>query len=289
MDPVFKQKLRRKLIQVAAFGFTNCHAGNFITGKLYQGKFKQFCTPGLNCYSCPAATVSCPIGSLLAVTGRMDLKVSFYVWGFLLAIGALAGRAVCGFICPFGLLQDLLGAIPIRKFRLPKMLTYVKYALLGVFVVAVPTVLIFATGKSAPLFCKYICPAGTLEGAVPLLLTHESLRESAGVLFWIKFSILILVIAGCLFVRRFFCKILCPLGAIYGLLNKVSLYHITVDKKKCINCGKCADACMMDVDPVKYPRSAECIRCGACRAICPKGAITIGFGSGKKQVSSECK
>ena len=286
MEPVFKQKLRRKLIQIAAFGFTNCHAGNFITGKLYKGNFKQFCTPGLNCYSCPAATVSCPIGSLLAVTGRVDLKVSFYVWGFLLAIGALVGRAVCGFICPFGLLQDLLGAVPLRKFRLPKVLTYVKYVVLGVFVVVVPTILVFATGKSAPLFCKYICPAGTLEGAVPLLLTHESLRDSAGVLFWIKLSILILVISGCLFIRRFFCKILCPLGAIYGLLNKVSLYHITVDKKKCINCGKCAEACLMDVDPVKHPRSAECIRCGACRAICPKGAITIGFGKGKKQVSS---
>ena len=282
MEPVFKQKLRRKLIQIAAFGFTNCHAGNFITGKLYKGNFKQFCTPGLNCYSCPAATVSCPIGSLLAVTGRVDLKVSFYVWGFLLAIGALFGRAVCGFICPFGLLQDLLGSVPLRKFRLPKILTYMKYVVLGIFVVVVPTILVFATGKSAPLFCKYICPAGTLEGAVPLLLTHESLRDSAGVLFWVKLSILVLVIAGCLFVRRFFCKILCPLGAIYGLLNKVSLYHITVDKSKCINCGKCAESCMMDVDPVKHPRSAECIRCGACRAVCPKGAITIGFGSGKK-------
>ena len=282
MEPVFKQKLRRKLIQIAAFGFTNCHAGNFITGKLYKGNFKQFCTPGLNCYSCPAATVSCPIGSLLAVTGRVDLKVSFYVWGFLLAIGALVGRAVCGFICPFGLLQDLLGSVPLRKFRLPKILTYMKYVVLGIFVVVVPTILVFATGKSAPLFCKYICPAGTLEGAVPLLLTHESLRDSAGVLFWVKLSILVLVIAGCLFVRRFFCKILCPLGAIYGLLNKVSLYHIAVDKSKCISCGKCAESCMMDVDPVKHPRSAECIRCGACRAVCPKGAITIGFGSGKK-------
>ena len=90
MEPVFKQKLKRKLIQIAAFGFTNCHAGNFLTGKLYKGKFKEFCTPGLNCYSCPAATVSCPIGSLLAVTGRADFKVSFYVWGFLLAIGAVS-------------------------------------------------------------------------------------------------------------------------------------------------------------------------------------------------------
>ena len=283
MEPVFKQKLKRKLIQIAAFGFTNCHAGNFLTGKLYKGRFKEFCTPGLNCYSCPAATVSCPIGSLLAVTGRADFKVSFYVWGFLLAIGAVLGRAVCGFLCPFGLLQDILGAIPVKKFRLPKILTYVKYAVLGVFVVIVPTILVLATDKSAPLFCKYICPAGTLEGAVPLLLTHESLRDSAGTLFWVKLAILILVLVGCLFVRRLFCKVLCPLGAIYGLLNKVSLYHITVDKSKCINCGKCAEACMMDVDPSKCPHSAECIRCGACKTVCPTGALTIGFGSGRKK------
>ncbi len=286
-DPVFKQKIRRKLIQIAAFGFTNCHAGNFITGKLYNGKFKEFCTPGLNCYSCPAAAVSCPIGSLLAVTGRADLKVSFYVWGFLLAIGAVLGRAVCGFLCPFGLLQDMLGAIPLFKLRLPKALTYVKYVILGAFVIVIPTVLVIATGKSAPLFCKYICPAGTLEGAVPLLLTHEQLRDSAGALFWLKAGILVLVILGCLFVRRFFCKLLCPLGAVYGLLNKVSLYHLTVDKSKCIDCGRCAGCCPMDVDPVKHPRSAECIRCGACRAACPAGAITIGFGDGKKRAGTE--
>ena len=286
-DKVFRQKIRRKLIQIAAFGFTNCHAGNFITGKLYNGKFKEFCTPGLNCYSCPAATVSCPIGSLLAVTGRADLKVSFYVWGFLLAIGAVLGRAVCGFLCPFGLIQDLLGAIPVRKFRLPKILTYVKYAVLALMVIIIPTVLIIATGHAAPLYCKYICPAGMLEGAIPLLLTHETLRDSAGVLFWVKLAILLAVIAGSVFVRRFFCKIGCPLGAIYGLLNKVSLYHLTVDRDKCIDCGKCAGCCPMDVDPVKAPRSAECIRCGACKAVCPKGAITIGFGSGRKTAKRE--
>lgn len=185
-------------------------------------------------------------------------------------------------MCPFGLIQDLLGAIPVRKFHLPKILTYVKYAVLALMVIIIPTVLIIATGHAAPLYCKYICPAGMLEGAVPLLLTHDSLRDSAGVLFWVKLVILIAVIMGSVFVRRFFCKIGCPLGAIYGLLNKVSLYHLTVDKDKCIDCGKCAGCCPMDVDPVKSPRSAECIRCGACRAVCPKGAITIGFGSGKK-------
>ncbi len=277
-----KQKIRRKLIQIAAFGFTNCHAGNFLTGKLYNGRFKEFCTPGLNCYSCPAATVSCPIGALLAVTGRVDLKFSFYVWGFLLAIGALLGRFVCGFLCPFGLLQELIALIPVKKFHLKKIFTYVKYVVLALLVIILPLTLLIATGKTEPMYCKYICPAGTLEAGIPMLLTHESLRDSAGVLFFVKLGILVAVLIGCIFIKRFFCKLLCPLGAIYGLLNKVSLYHITIDKSKCINCGKCLKACQMDVDPHLEPRSAECIRCGACKTVCPTGAITIGFGSHKE-------
>lgn len=277
-----KQKIRRKLIQIAAFGFTNCHAGNFITGKLYNGRFKDFCTPGLNCYSCPAASVSCPIGALLAITGRADLKFSFYVWGFLLAIGALIGRAVCAFLCPFGLIQELIALIPVKKFNLPKPLTYVKYIILALGVIVIPLVLVTTQGSTPPIYCKYICPAGTLEAGIPMLLTHSNLSNSIGPLFYVKLGILVAVILGCVLIKRFFCKLLCPLGAIYGLLNKISLYHIRIDKSKCINCGKCRSACQMDVDPHLTPRSAECIRCGACKTVCPTGAITIGFGDHKE-------
>ena len=95
----------RGWIQAAAALLTNIHLPNFLQGKLYQGGGKAVCVPGLNCYSCPAATTACPIGAMQAVNGSIDFKTSFYVWGMILAFGVVLGRAVCGFLCPFGLIQ----------------------------------------------------------------------------------------------------------------------------------------------------------------------------------------
>ncbi len=269
--------IKRKLIQIAAFGFTNSHLGNFAGGKLYTGKWKQFCNPGLNCYSCPAATLACPIGAMQAVAGSMQYNFSFYVVGFLLAAGVLLGRFVCGWICPFGLVQELFYKIPSRKYRLPKLFTYVKYGILVLFVIVLPVTATNYMGMGKPAFCQYICPSGTLFGGIAMTATHPELRTAAGPLFLLKISILVLTLLACVPVFRFFCKTLCPLGAIYGLLNKISIYHLEVDKQSCIQCGKCARTCKMDVDPVAAPNSAECIRCGACAAGCPKQAIRLGI------------
>lgn len=275
--------VRRKLIQIAAFGFTNTHIGNFAAGKLYTGKWKQFCNPGLHCYSCPAATLACPIGAMQAVAGSMQFNFSFYVVGFLLAVGVLLGRFVCGWICPFGLVQELFYKIPSRKCKLPKLFTYVKYVILILFVIVLPVTATNYMGMGQPAFCQYICPSGTLFGGIPMTATHPELRTTTGFLFGLKMGILLLTIIASVFVFRFFCKTLCPLGAIYGLLNKVSIHHLDVDKSACIQCGKCARTCKMDVNPVTSPRSAECIRCGACAAACPKQAIRLGFRNGSKK------
>lgn len=276
--------IKRKLIQIAAFGFTNSRLGNFAGGKLYTGKWKQFCNPGLNCYSCPAATLACPIGAMQAVAGSMQYNFSFYVVGFLLAAGVLLGRFVCGWICPFGLVQELFYKIPSRKYRLPKLFTYVKYGILVLFVIVLPVTATNYMGMGKPAFCQYICPSGTLFGGIAMTATHPELRTAAGPLFLLKISILVLTLLACVPVFRFFCKTLCPLGAIYGLLNKISIYHLEVDKQSCIQCEKCARTCKMDVDPVAAPNSAECIRCGACAAGCPKQAIRLGFSA--KDISS---
>ena len=275
--------IKRKAIQVAAFGFSNAQVGNFAGGKLYTGKWKQFCNPGLNCYSCPAASLACPIGALQAVSGSMNYSLSFYVWGFLLAIGVLFGRFICGWICPFGLIQELMNKIPTKKFKLPKPFTYIKYVVLVLFVMVLPVAVTNYMGVGKPAFCEFICPSGTLLGGIPMMLTHPELRSTVGGLFALKVTILIIIIVGCIFIFRFFCKTICPLGAIYGLLNKISIYHLEVDKDACVNCGKCSRVCKMDVDPVKCPNSAECIRCGACKAACPKDAISIGFGKKYKK------
>lgn len=271
------QGVKRKLIQLAAFGFTNSRLGNFAAGKLYTGSWKRFCAPGLNCYSCPAATFACPIGAMQAVSGSMQFRFSFYAVGFVLAIGVLFGRFVCGWLCPFGLFQELLHKIPTRKLRLPKWAKYVKYGILAVFVLILPVAVTNFMGMGQPAFCQYICPAGTLEGGIPLLLTHPELRGALGWLFSLKTAILVAVIVGSVLVQRFFCKLMCPLGAIYGLLNKVSFCRLHVDGKKCIQCGQCAKCCPMDVNPVTQASSAECIRCGKCAAKCPTKAIHIGF------------
>lgn len=269
--------IKRKIVQVVAFGYSNMYLVNFNGGKIYKGKWKQFCNPGLNCYSCPAASFACPIGALQAVNGSMDFNFSFYVVGLLLAFGVVFGRGVCGWLCPFGLLQEFIHKVPSPKLKLKKGFLYIKYVILVIFVILLPIVATNYMGMGKPAFCQFICPAGTLQGGIPLLSTHEELRETIGSLFSLKMAILILTIAGCILVYRFFCRVICPLGAIYGLMNKVSIYHLEVNKHQCINCGKCKNVCKMEVDPVKQKDSAECIRCKACVAACPNKAIQISF------------
>ena len=197
--------------------------------------------------------------------------------GFVLALGVICGRAICGFVCPFGLIQELLYKMPFPKKKLWKGFTYVKYLMLLVFVLVLPVVNTNIVGMGEPAFCEYICPVGTLEGGIPLLGTHPELRSMLGALFSFKMCILIVTLIGCLMVCRFFCKVMCPLGAIYGLLNKISLYHMEIDKERCISCGMCSANCPMDVDPVKHPDSAECIRCGKCTEKCPRQALGLRF------------
>ena len=253
--------MKRRLIQLAATILTNPHATNFFSGKLYRGELKNFCAPGLNCWSCPATTLSCPIGALQ--TG------SFYAAGFIILIGLIFGRAVCGFLCPFGLIQELLNKIPSPKIFLPKKLLSVKYFLLIIFVLILPV----ATELNEPTFCEYICPAGTLEAGLPLIATHEEFRGVLGKLFALKIFILIAVIFLCIMIHRFFCRVMCPLGAIYGLLNKYSFYQINYCADKCIGCDKCKKNCPLDLDPTKDFNSVECVRCGRCKKNCPTRAL----------------
>lgn len=275
--------VKRKLVQLAAFGFCNSHLNNFVTGKIYTGKWKNFCSPGMNCYSCPAASLACPIGAMQALGSSPGFSVSFYVLGFVLAIGVVLGRFVCGFLCPFGLLQELIYKIPGRKFKIPKWTRYIKYFILLFFVLILPASSTVSVGAGKAYFCEYICPVGSAEAAVPLVLTNPSLRSAVGGLFWWKISLLSVILLSCVFVCRFFCKVLCPLGAIYGLLNKISFYHVEVNHGKCTSCARCEKACPMDVNPVKNPRSCECILCGHCAWECPEKAISLTFVNKKKK------
>ena len=270
----------RGWIQAAAALLTNIHLPNFIKGGIYQGKGKAVCVPGLNCYSCPGAAGACPIGSFQAVVGSSKFRFSYYITGFLILLGVLLGRFICGFLCPFGWLQELLHKIPTKKLSTKKLkpLTYLKYAILLLAVVLLPAIVVNDLGMGDPFFCKYICPQGVLEGAIPLAAVNEGIRSALGPLFNRKLIILIVVVVLSVLFYRPFCKWICPLGAFYALMNKVSLLGIKVDEHKCVSCGKCARVCKMDVDVTKTPNHTECIRCGKCITSCPTDAIKFNYG-----------
>ena len=279
----------RHVFQSFWFLLTNSFFEGFKTGKIYGGKWKQLCVPGMNCYSCPGAKGSCPIGALQAVIGSPKFKFSYYVVGFLFFVGALIGRGVCGYLCPFGLVQDLLHKIPfvkkIETFKGDKALRKAKYLILLVFVILLPLFLVDIIGQGAPYFCKLICPVGMLEGGIPLVWMNTSMRGAVGFLYAWKGLILLLTILLSIIIYRPFCKYICPLGAIYSLFNSVSFFRYTLDHQKCIHCGRCKAVCEMQCDPVKNCNDLECIRCGKCKNACPVDAIACGIT--KLDVSKE--
>ena len=268
----------RHRIQALWALLTNSYLLGFVQGKIYKGKLKNLCVPGLNCYSCPGAAGACPIGAMQAVIGSWNFKFAFYTAGFLMFVGALIGRFVCGWLCPFGLIQDLLHKIPfpkkIKTFRGDKLLRKLKYVILLVFVILLPLFLVDVIGQGSPYFCKLICPVGTLEGGIPLVLLNKALRGTIGWLYAWKNLLLFVTIFLSIIIYRPFCKYICPLGAIYSVFNPISVFRYRVDQEKCTNCGTCARVCKMQVDPVQNANHLECIRCGQCKKICPTGAIT---------------
>ncbi len=271
---------KRRLIQLYSALLFNANLKGFGKGRIYgsggAGVTKNVCTPGLNCYSCPGATGACPLGSLQnALTGSADAKAATYVIGILLLYGFLFGRWICGFLCPFGLIQDLLHKIPtpkLKKNRVTRALSFLKYVILVVFVFIFPLMYAFRDFP-LPAFCKYICPAGTLEGGIGLLANkvNESSLSMLGPLFTWKFVLLLSFLVAAIFIYRVFCRFFCPLGALYGLFNKVALFGIKLEKPKCIDCGKCISKCEMDI---RHVGDHECINCGACIPVCPTKAIT---------------
>ena len=281
-----KYKSKRTIIQIIATAFTNGYILGFFKGKIYTGNSKIVCVPGLNCYSCPGAVASCPIGSLQAVFGGRKHSFSFYVIGIMLLFGILSGRFICGFLCPFGLIQDLLHKIKSPKIRvsskIDKPLRYLKYIILLLPVILLPIFLTNKFGMAQPYFCQWICPAGTLEGGIPLVLTNSALRDMIGFLFGWKMLLLIITIISSILIYRPFCKYICPLGAFYSLFNKYSFYQMEVDKYKCNGCKRCEKQCKMNVSITEEINSTECIRCGECKDVCSKGAILSKIVFNKK-------
>lgn len=240
------------------------------------------CAPVFHCYSCPLATFACPIG-VLANFSALHL-FPFLAVGTLLIAGSLLGGLICGWVCPFGWFQDLLGRIPAPKFTMPGWTGYFRFAVLGLLVLAIP----YWFGENHPLFFCRLCPAGALEAAYPNTI---ALALAGKPLVWptatktIIFAVFLLL---ALFTWRPWCTALCPLGAVYSLCNTFSFLFIRVDKQQCGNCGLCKSLCRYGDGPRQRANDLRCIRCldcTKCRSVSLSsvlGSFSSGSGNGEK-------
>lgn len=259
--------LKRRIFQGAGTLLPNAYVQGFLSASLYQGSLKGICTPLFNCYACPSALFSCPIGTMqhFAATG----KVPFYAAGSLAVVGASVGRMTCGTLCPFGFLQDLLHKIRTWKGRLPRWTTSLRYAVLLILVFLVPAL------TQVHWFSR-LCPMGTLSAGLPWVTMSAKIRALIGSVFWVKIGILLLFVAFSVLIKRPFCRAACPLGAIFSLFNRASFLQLAWNPDTCTRCGKCQKLCPVDIRPDYKPTSAECLRCLDCTR-CPSLKLTTVF------------
>jgi polyferredoxin len=145
-------------------------------------------------------------------------------------------------------------------------------------VVLLPLLVVDESGLGAPWFCKYLCPAGTLEAGIPMLLLQPNLRSTVGVLFLNKFFFLIVFVVWAVLSSRPFCRTACPLGAFYALFSKIKLIRLRLDPFKCTHCKACHKVCPMGVQFDESPEDTECISCLACTKACKFDAINLEIG-----------
>lgn len=266
---------KRRIVQVLSTLLCNLNLKGFAMGRIYQGQLKTLCLPGLNCYSCPGAIGACPLGALQSFVSGTVPRFPFYVMGWLLLLGLWLGRTICGWLCPFGLIQELIYHVPLPKLsksRTTRLLSRLKPVWGILLVLVIPIALWMVQGIGVPAFCKYLCPAGTLEASVPLLLLNAPLMKAAGWLTVWKFIVLAVFLLLMMILYRPFCRFLCPLGAWYGCFNRHAALGIAVDQTRCTACGHCAAVCPMDI---KIAGDQECISCGKCQHSCPAEAISF--------------
>jgi polyferredoxin len=253
---------------------------------LYQGPLKVICAPGLNCYSCPAATTYCIIGSMqqLLANVRLSLEVGQYYFGLYVVgsagvLGGMFGRMICGWACPFGFIQELLHKIPSPKYRVPRVLRFGKFFFLAVFVILLPLLAVDEFGAGSTWFCKYVCPAGTLEAGLPMLILQPSLRSGLGFIFLNKLVIMLGFVVWSVVASRPFCRVACPLGAFYALFSRVRMVRLRWDRDNCVRCGACHPVCPMGVKFDESPDDMDCITCMKCMTkACRFDAIYLEVG-----------
>jgi ferredoxin-type protein NapH len=252
----------RILTQATSAILANSYVAAFYTRAVNANPLKGVCVPVLNCYACPTALFACPIGTLQHFAAIHTFP--YYPLAFMVLIGLLIGRMACGWACPFGLLQDLMYKIKSPKYKAPSWLKHLKFPVLFIFVFALP----YLTGD---LWFSKLCPAGTLTAGIPWVLWNPVnpttgmpvLPNGPGMIFYLCLVILAGFLVWFVLTRRPFCKGFCPMGAIFSVFNRFSIFHLHV-KEGCDGCQTCKDNCPMDLDVSLDADSGDCIRCLEC-------------------------
>lgn len=226
-------------------------------------RMHTMCSPVFHCYACPLATFACPIG-VIAQFGALHI-FPFIAVGLLVAVGAVFGTLICGWVCPFGLLQDLGAKVPTPKFDPPRWTSHFRYVVLIGTVLAVP----YFFGEGHWLFICRVCPAGGLEAGVPNMISQARAGQPVAWPNTVKLTIMVLFVVAIFFVKRPWCRMLCPLGAIFSLFNRVSVFFLRLDPDKCTDCKRCHKLCGFGIQPDKSPNDSRCVRCLECTACGP--------------------
>lgn len=233
---------------------------------------KWLCTPVLSCHSCALSWVACPIGVFVHYSSYQIFPL--IAVGTVLAVGVLFGRLLCGWVCPFGAIQDLLFRIRSRKFELPAWTNNIKYLVLVLTVFLLPYLL---GPESWGSFCRY-CPAPAWQVRLPGFIGDGV----AGVFdltpaLVVKFTVLAVVVVGAIVSSRSFCRVLCPIGALLAPLNYISFWVVRPTGNECISCQGCDRVCPTDIKPserlvnnLPANRALDCVVCHECTAACRK-------------------
>jgi len=245
------------------------------------------------------------------------LENGLFPWlpiGIMLVVGAILGRFMCGWICPVGFLQDVITAVKGRVDSVEKRahlywirLKYVLVVLAFLISGSLGLAVYYGVGNDyrtslGPLadgLFVAITPDGTLFGTLPAILagswrflgTAQSSDLSIGnlsswfghisALTWLNVVVLVGFVYAAWRIPRFWCRYVCPVGAIMAVTQKNSLLGMHRDPIKCSECKECETACPMqipilDLDWKKF-NDSECILCMACIDACPAGALSPKF------------
>ena len=223
-----------------------------------------------------------------------------------LIIGVLIGKSLCGWVCPFGFIEDLVDLIKRKKgepsLRTHESMIYIKYAVLGI---AMFISLTFSASKLAGVGRSYenalgifavapftaLSPAETLFATLPNLIHAVATNQvdilagfsSLPPLFWVQLFIMIGVLVFAAYIPRGWCRYFCPHGAIMAILNRFSFIGLRRDLVKCAKggCRKCVEVCPTRVPILDLPwekfSDPECIYCLKCVDACENKAIKLKY------------